>query len=108
MGVHLLPESDAPRGSTDKDDQRRDGGYSRSATDADRLGAPRLGGGEDALSRLPASRWPGAPDLVLYFDERLREFGYDENANQALQRTRPSRFGRNHCVPWAGSLSLGR
>ena len=32
------------------------------------------------LAGFPASRWPGAPDLVLYFDQRLREFGYDENA----------------------------
>src|SRR4029077_11590620 len=28
--------------------------------------------------------------------------------NQALQRTRPSRSGCNSCVPWAGSLGLGR
>ena len=28
--------------------------------------------------------------------------------NHALQRTRPSRSGCNHSVPWAGSLSLGR
>ena len=33
MGVHLLPESDAPRRSADEDDQRRNGGDSRSATD---------------------------------------------------------------------------
>ena len=26
----------------------------------------------------PAFRWPGAPDLVSYFNEKLREFGYDE------------------------------
>jgi len=32
------------------------------------------------LSVFLASRWPGAPDLVSYFDMRLREFGYDENA----------------------------
>ena len=28
--------------------------------------------------------------------------------NHALQRTRPSRHCCNPCVPWAGSLSLGR
>ena len=28
--------------------------------------------------------------------------------NHALQRTRPSRYGCNRGVPWAGSLSLGR
>ena len=32
------------------------------------------------LACFPASRWPGAPDLVSYFDRKLREFGYDENA----------------------------
>jgi hypothetical protein len=29
-------------------------------------------------------------------------------ANHAVQRTRPSRSGCPHGVPWAGSLSLGR
>jgi hypothetical protein len=28
----------------------------------------------------PASRWPGAPDLVAYFDRKLREFGHDNNS----------------------------
>ena len=28
----------------------------------------------------PASRWPGAPDLVAFFEQRLREYGYDDNA----------------------------
>jgi len=28
----------------------------------------------------PASRWPGAPDLVVFFEQRLRDYGYDENA----------------------------
>jgi len=28
--------------------------------------------------------------------------------NHALQRTRRERRGCNRCVPWAGSLSLGR
>ncbi len=32
------------------------------------------------LAGFAASRWPGAPDLVSYFDMRLREFGYDEDA----------------------------
>jgi hypothetical protein len=27
-----------------------------------------------------ASRWPGSPNLVSYFDQKLREFGYDENS----------------------------
>jgi hypothetical protein len=27
-----------------------------------------------------ASRWPGAPDLLLHFDNKLNEFGYDENS----------------------------
>lgn len=31
------------------------------------------------LAGFPASRWAGARDLVSYFDQRLREFGYDEN-----------------------------
>ena len=26
------------------------------------------------------SRWPYAPDLVVYFDQKLNEFGYDENS----------------------------
>ena len=32
------------------------------------------------LGGFQASRWPGAPDLVLHFDKKVREFGYDENA----------------------------
>jgi len=28
----------------------------------------------------PASRWPGAPDLVAFFEQRLRDYGYDETA----------------------------
>ncbi len=28
----------------------------------------------------PASRWSGAPDLVAFFEQRLRDYGYDENA----------------------------
>jgi hypothetical protein len=28
------------------------------------------------LGCFPASRWPGAPDLVDYFDRKLTEFGY--------------------------------
>jgi len=28
----------------------------------------------------PAARWPGAPDLVAFFEQRLRDYGYDENA----------------------------
>jgi hypothetical protein len=31
------------------------------------------------LASFTASRWPGAPDLVSYFDRKLREFGYEEN-----------------------------
>ena len=31
------------------------------------------------LGCFPASRWPGAPDLVAYFDQRLREYGHDDN-----------------------------
>lgn len=27
-----------------------------------------------------AERWPGAPNLVTYFDQRLKDFGYDEGA----------------------------
>jgi hypothetical protein len=30
------------------------------------------------LGCFPASRWPGAPDLVSYFDRKLSEFGYSE------------------------------
>lgn len=29
------------------------------------------------LATFPATRWPGAPNLVSYFDQKLREFGYD-------------------------------
>ena len=32
------------------------------------------------LSGFQASRWPGAPDLVSYFDRKLKEFGYDDSA----------------------------
>ena len=28
----------------------------------------------------PASHWPGAPDLAAYFDQKLKEFGYDEHS----------------------------
>jgi hypothetical protein len=27
-----------------------------------------------------ASRWPGAPDLIAFFEGRLRDYEYDENA----------------------------
>jgi len=27
----------------------------------------------------PASRWPGAPNLVAFFEQRLKDYGYDEN-----------------------------
>lgn len=27
-----------------------------------------------------ASRWIGAPNLVTYFEQKLKDFGYDENA----------------------------
>ena len=30
------------------------------------------------LASYPAARWPGAPNLVTYFDQKLRDFGYDE------------------------------
>ncbi len=30
------------------------------------------------LACFPASRWPGAPDLVSHFNRKLGEFGYDE------------------------------
>ncbi len=30
------------------------------------------------LACFPAARWPGAPNLVTYFDQKLRDFGYDE------------------------------
>jgi len=32
------------------------------------------------FSGFQASRWPGAPDLVGFFNKRLREYGYDEQA----------------------------
>jgi hypothetical protein len=28
----------------------------------------------------PASCWPGAPDLVAFFEQRLKDYGYDETA----------------------------
>jgi len=28
-----------------------------------------------------ASRWPGAPDLVSYFNRKLKEFGYDDSVD---------------------------
>jgi hypothetical protein len=31
------------------------------------------------LGCFPASRWPGAPDLVAYFDQRLKDYKYDDN-----------------------------
>jgi hypothetical protein len=31
------------------------------------------------LACFNASRWTGAPDLVSYFDQKLREFGYNES-----------------------------
>jgi hypothetical protein len=31
------------------------------------------------LACFPTSRWPGAPDLVSYFNQKLREYGYAEN-----------------------------
>ena len=31
------------------------------------------------LACFPAFRWPGAPDLVSYFDQRLKEFGHEGN-----------------------------
>lgn len=30
------------------------------------------------LACFRASRWPSAPNLVLYFDQKLREFGYEQ------------------------------
>lgn len=30
------------------------------------------------LACFPASRWPGAPDLVSDFNQKLREFGYED------------------------------
>lgn len=32
------------------------------------------------LGCFPASRWPGAPDLVAFFEQRLKDYGYDESA----------------------------
>ena len=32
------------------------------------------------LAGFQASRWPGAPDLVAYFDQRLKEYAHDDNA----------------------------
>lgn len=32
------------------------------------------------LSGFQVSRWPGAPDLVSYFDSKLKEFGYKDSA----------------------------
>jgi hypothetical protein len=32
------------------------------------------------LGCFPASRWPGAPDLVAFFEQRLKEYGHDEDA----------------------------
>ena len=29
------------------------------------------------LATFPAANWPGAPNLVSYFDQKLREFGYE-------------------------------
>ena len=26
----------------------------------------------------PAVRWPGVPDLVAFFNKRLKDYGYDE------------------------------
>jgi hypothetical protein len=31
------------------------------------------------LACFPASRWPGAPDLVAYFERKLEDFGHDKN-----------------------------
>jgi hypothetical protein len=28
----------------------------------------------------PAPNWPGASDLVAFFEQRLRDYGYDEKA----------------------------
>lgn len=36
------------------------------------------------LACFQASRWPGAPDLALYFDQRLKEFGYDNNSRSLV------------------------
>lgn len=33
------------------------------------------------LACFPASRWPGAPDLVSCFNHRLKDLGYDETAS---------------------------
>jgi hypothetical protein len=32
------------------------------------------------LAGFQASRWPGAPDLALYFDQRLKAFGHGDNS----------------------------
>ena len=32
------------------------------------------------LASFTDSCWPGAPDLIAYFDQRLRENGHDEDA----------------------------
>jgi hypothetical protein len=29
------------------------------------------------LGTFQSSRWPGAPNLVAYFDQKLKEFGYE-------------------------------
>lgn len=31
------------------------------------------------LGCFDADRWPGAPDLVLFFDRKLTDYGYDEH-----------------------------
>ena len=32
------------------------------------------------LGCFPAARWPGAPDLVKYFDQKLKEYGEEKSA----------------------------
>jgi|ERR1700722_2466851 len=39
-----------------------------------------LGGVRAHLACFPASHWPGAPDLVEYFNRKLTEFGYEERS----------------------------
>jgi len=63
-----------------------------------------------ARSGLCPVRGVSVPRGLLFVPPVFCPFGFefDVMPNHALQRTRRGRRGCNHCVPCAGSLSLGR
>ncbi len=77
MGLHLLSQPDASRWAPTKminDAMEAIHEVPRMLIDWERHDLAEV---RTHPSCFPASRWPGAPDLVSYFDRKSIEFGYD-------------------------------